>query len=245
MFVRIRDGKRPRRKNVARIGGEVNIKFMPGQTPLSRVDPSVPPVIASIEKDRGKKTVVVEYKDSTDGEVHVVELPPKSLRTQTENVLKIGDQVRLLKRGDGVCPSVGSRGTILGGSGPYTATFEMELNPETGEKLDEVVTITQSHIPRNMLEFEGEAVEDEGDGEEDDSGDEDDSEESDDGDVWGVQNDYYSKSVVLTTLKSKLSPSVYETVIMTLNLEELEELSESLKEKDVDTSNLNSVLGLI
>lgn len=247
MFVRIRDTKRPSRKNVARLGGEVNIRSMPGQTPLSRVDPSVTPVIASIQKSGGQKSVVVEYKDTTDGEVHVVELPPNSLRTQSDNVLNIGDRVTLVKRGDGVCPSVGSKGTILGGSGPYTATFDMELDPETGEKLDEVVTITQSHIPRNMLKFEGEAPEDEGD--DDSSGDGDDSEESDEDDYdvdVGGQNNYYSKSVVLTTLKSKLSPSVYETIIMTLNLEELEELSESLKENEgVDTSNLNSVLALL
>lgn len=246
MFVRLKSNKRPHRKNVARIGGEVNIRSMPGQTPLSRVDPSVPPVISFIQKDRGQKTVVVEYKDSSDGEVHVVELPPKSLRTQSDNVLNIGDRVSLVKRGDGVCPSVGSKGIILGGSGPYTATFDMELDPETGEKLDEVVTITQSHIPRNMLRFEGEAPEDDGDegGSESDESEEE-SDEDYDVDVGG-QNDYYSKSVVLTTLKSKLSPSVYETIIMTLNLEELEELSESLKENEgVDTSNLNSVLALL
>jgi hypothetical protein len=193
--------------------------------------------------------VVVEYKDSTDGEVHVVELPPNSLRTQSDNVLNIGDRVTLVKRGNGVCPSVGSRGTILGGSDPYTVTFDMELDPGTGEKLDEVVTITQSHIPRNMLRFEGEAPEDdgvEGGSESDESEEDEESEDDYDGDIGGVQNDYYSKSVVLTTLKSKLSPSVYETIVMTLNLEELEELSESLKENEgVDTSNLNSVLALL
>jgi hypothetical protein len=244
MFVRIRDSKR-KRKNIVRIGGEVNIKSMPGRTPLSRVDPSVPPVIASIPQDRGRKNVVVEYKDSTDGEVHVVELPPKSLRAQSEDVLNIGDRVTLVKRGNGVCPSIGSGGTILGGSGPYTVTFDMELDPDTGGKLDEVVTITQSHIPRNMLKFEGDAPEDGGDNES--SGDEEDSGESDDYDVdVGGQNDYYSKSVVLTTLKSKLSPSVYENVIMVLNLEELEELADSLNEDErVDTSNLNSVLALL
>jgi len=222
---------------------------MPGQTPLSRVDPTTQPVIASIDRSNGKKTVTVEYKDTLDGGMHVVGLPPTSLRSLSDDVLNIGDRVTLAKRGKGVCPSVGSSGTVLGGSGPYTVTFNMDTDPTTGESLDETVTITQSHVPRDVLKFEGEALDDEGGddgGEEDSDSDSEDSEDDQDQD-HDDQDQYYSKSEALMTLRGRLSSPVYDSVVMMLNLEELGELATALEDEgvDVDPSDLNSVLNLL
>jgi hypothetical protein len=243
MFVRVRDTKRPNRKNVMRIGGEVKIKSMPGATPLSRIHPDTQPVIASIDRVNGQKMATVEYRDVQDGEVHVVGLPPSSLRSHGDPLaLNIGDRVTLVNRGVGVCASVGSNGTVLGGSGPHTVTFEITTDPTTGANLEEVVTLTQNQVPRSDLKFEGEAVEDGGEEE----GSSDESEEESDDDIDVNSDAYHVNSEVLSSLHKKLAPAVYAHVTMILNLDELEELSFLVDDNpDVDTRDANAVIHLL
>lgn len=248
MFVRVRDSKRPKRKNVLRIGGEVNIKSLPGATPLTRIHPDTTPVIASIDRVHGRKMATVEYRDTEDGEIHVVQLPPSSIRSNEEiNALNIGDRVTLVHRGVGVCASLGSSGTVLGGSGPHTVTFEMTTDPTTGETLEEIVTLTQNQVPRECLKFESEQAEDEGDKSEEGEADEESESESESEDAMDVITESFQvHSEVLTSLRKRLSPDVYAHVTMILNLDELEELISLVDDNpDVDTKDAHAIMNLL
>lgn len=228
MFVRVRTPKSSR-KNVVRIGGEVTVRSTPGKTPLSRVDTSTPPVIAAVRRVNGRKLATVEYRDTEDGDTHLMELPPSSLHGGDET-LNIGDKVMLLRNAPSVCVTVGSRGTVVGGKDTYTVVFEM-THTNTGEELENAVTVTQDQVPRDVLRFESEA--------------EDESSSSDSDSDMDVEEMVGGGGSVLTTLKQRLPPRVLDEVMLLLNLTELDELSSILTTTDADPDTTESVLLLL
>ena len=231
MFVRVRDSTQRKKSHVVRAGEKVRIRSMPGSTPLSRVDPQRTPTVASIDNVRGQKITTVEYRDTEDGQVHLVSLPRSALAggggDDEDDALNIGDRVELIQRGGAVCPSIGSRGTVLGGSDPYTVTFSMTTD-DSGAKLDAEVTITQDHVPRSALQFVGEAPDDMGDEDPEDKSDESESEDMDD--VAELNGGSRPVATDLTVLKTKLTPSALDSVMLMLNLEEMSEMADVLGE---------------
>jgi hypothetical protein len=167
----------------------------------------------------------VEYKDNDDGETHLVEVPPSSLLKGGDTPLNIGDKVTLVKKAPSVCVSVGSTGTVVGGTDVYTVSFEM-THSHTGKRLEDVVTVTQDQVPRDVLRFEGE-------GEDDDMSEDSEDESSEDSmDMEEELEGGGNRSSVMTTLKHQLSPKVLEEVVLALNLDELEDLSSILLNSD-------------
>jgi hypothetical protein len=231
-----------------RAGDEVKIRSLPGNTPLHRVHPDSKPVIASIDRVNGRKMATVEYTDSGDGDTHVVQLPPSSMRSSEEtDGLNIGDRVTLIQRGVGVCASVGSTGTVLGGAGPHTVTFELTTDPVTGDTLEDIVTLTQNQVPRECLKFEAEQSEDEGDDKESEDADDESESESESEDAMDVFAESSGvSSEVLSSLRKRLSPTVYAHVTMILNLDELEELVSLVEDNpEVDTKDADAVMNLL
>lgn len=227
MFVRVRTPKSSR-KNVVRIGEEVIVHSTPGKTPLSRVDTSTSPVIAAVRQVDGRKLATVEYRDTEDGDTHLMELPPSSLRGG-EETLNIGDKVMLLRNAPSVCVTVGSRGTVVGGKDTYTVVFEM-THSNTGEELEHAVTVTQDQVPCDVLRFEAEA--------------EDESSSDSDSDM-DVEEMVGGGGSVLTTLKQRLPPRVLDEVMLLLNLTELDEVASILTTTDADPDTTESVLFLL
>lgn len=232
MFVRVRTPKSSR-KNVVRLGGEVTLRAMPGKTPLSRVDRSTPPALVAVRRVNGHKMATIGYTDSVDGDTHLVEVSPSALLQGAGTELNIGDRVELIAAAPSVCVSVGSRGTVVGGSGVYTVSFEM-THSGSGEELKHVVTVTQDQVPRGVLRFEGEAPEDEGDVSEESSDSDMDMEELVGGDDRGV----------MASLTRALAPRVLEEVVLMLNLDELDELSARLPEDSAEL-DVDSVMALM
>jgi hypothetical protein len=222
MFVRVRT-PRSKRKNVVRVGGEVTLRCMPGNTPVSRVDGSTRPVLAAVRSVNGRKMATVEYKDSVDGETHLVEVPPSSLQGGDTRSLSIGDKVVVVKTPPGVCVSVGSHGTVLGGEEVYTVSFEMTHSSD-GEELANVVTVTQDQVPREALRFEGEKSEEESE--------EPSSDDSEASEVEAEELVGGSSPNTMMRLKQQLAPEVLEEVTLMLNLDELEDLSSTLEGHD-------------
>ena len=249
MFLHVGKNKRN-----LQVGDAVRIRSMPGEVPRSRVDPSKTARVAAIRRGPKSKLATVKYTDSEDGAQHLVELPGSSLRaveSERAEALQIGDHVVLRKRGGGVLPSVGSEGRVLGGGSSsnnlYTITFEMTHEPDDGSKLESPITVTQDCVPRDMLQFSGQELEDEGEDEDEDEDDDDDdssSDESSDGlNGGGGGEDEPASSLV--TLRQRLGRGVRNEIMQVLSIEELEELATRMDEEDLRVKTLSDALKLI
>jgi len=234
-------------KRTVQIGDPVNIRAMPGEMPSSRVDPGFTPVVAAFRRGLKSKLATIKYVDTRDGGEHLVELPASSLSmvlSADEKPLMIGDHVVLRKRGGGVLPAVGSEGRVLAGGlssqNMYTITFEMTQDPEDGSTLKSPVTITQNCVGRDMVSFEGEESEDEGD---ELVGGELSSDESSDESY--VIEDTLHPSVSLVILRQRLGREIRNEIMQVLSIEELEDLAARLDEDDVKVTSLHEALQLI
>lgn len=230
MFVRVRTPNSGKKK-VVHIGEEVSVQCMPGKTPLNRVDTTHPPMVAAVRRVDGRKMATISYRDSVDGELHLVEVPPSSLEGSEDSELNIGDRVVLIKDAPSVCVTVGSKGTVVGGDEVYTVTFQMTQS-RLGDELEHVVTVTQDQVPRDVLRFEGEATDE-------------DTEETSDSDMDIEEVDEPEGRGVMMMLKRQLPEEVLEEVVLILNLDEMEELSACLATSDVDINDVDSVLALL
>jgi hypothetical protein len=248
MFLRVGKNKE---RNV-RVGDEVNIRSMPGEVPRSRVDPTKMPIVAAIRQGSKTKLATVKYTDSEDGEQHLVELPPSSLRAggNEDKSLMIGDHIVLRKRGNGVLPSVGSEGKVIGGGHAsnhfYTITFEMTHDPDDGSKLEFPITVTQDGVPRDMLLFQGQLSEDDGDEMSDDSNTSDD--ESDDyvlGGGGGEETTTLNPSSSLVILRQRVGREVRNQIMQVLSIEELEDLATRMDEENLSVKTLDDALKII
>ncbi len=239
MFIR---AGRKKHKKIVRVGDQVSIRAMPGETPRSRVDRAAAPRVASIRRHAGAKLATVEYTDSSDGATHLVELPSAALRGGEHGPLRIGEQVVVHTRGGSVLPAVGSKGTVLGGRDElYTVTFVMTHSPDDGAELAERVTVTQDYVPRAALTFAGGAKDDE----DSDSGSDSDSDsdgESDEEDSAAVT---LRPSPSLSVLRRRLSGGVRDRVMQMLSLEELDELASRLPASDTAGQDLAEVLRVL
>mgnify|MGYP005991503849 CR=1 FL=1 len=220
MFVRVRE-PRGKRRNVVKRGDVVGIRAMPGSTPLSRVGSGGEATIKSITRDgHGKKQVTVQYTDTTDKQPRVVTLPPSSLHGG-DTSLTIGDRVVVSEVQPGVCVPEGTEGTLLGGRGDnYTVAFVMTTTGE-GVALENPVTVTQDHVPRECLTFTGEAPDDDGES----------SDEEQDGDEAEADTESdYDEGCVIWRLRTQMAPDVLDQMIQTLGLDEIETVAECMEE---------------
>ncbi len=250
MFLRLRGGSNKTR--VIRVGDAVIVRKLPGDTPRSRIDSSTPPSVVAIRRRKGVKLATVSYVDAEDGQTHMMELPPSSLRVKSsDETLQIGDHITLVTRGGAILPSTGSTGVVLGGgegeAENYTIAFTMTHDLD-GLELEHSVSVTQDWVPRHALQFAGDASDDEGKNEDDEDEDDEDEDEDDDEDEDKANDDEGARraSPSLATLKQRLSSSVRARLMQMLSLEELEELASRLDDDEkVDGGNINAVLAVL